>query len=93
MTEFSWKRLSLRSLRLIWKTSLQMLSRLFPLTHSWGEMQQQKHSVLPHFPEWPCDGVSVRWTQETHSEAELGDAQVELRRVEVYEAEQHSEYR
>lgn len=34
MMEFSWKRPSLRSLRLIWKTSLQMLSRLFPLTRS-----------------------------------------------------------
>ncbi len=35
MIELFWKRMSLLSLRLVWKMSLQMLSRLFPLTHSW----------------------------------------------------------
>lgn len=41
MMEFLWKRTSLLSLRLIWKTSLQMLSRLFPLTASCREKHKK----------------------------------------------------
>lgn len=42
MMEFFRKKMSLLSLRLIWKMSLQMLSRLFPLTASCRENAKEK---------------------------------------------------
>lgn len=72
------------SLRLILNMSLQMLRRLFPLTHSWGE--KENLSIKGSFR-----GFELTHTQ-THSEAELGDVQVELGRVKVNEAEQRSQY-
>lgn len=105
MIELFWKRMSLFSLRLIWKMSLQMLSRLFPLTHSWrGKCKTTsanfciKCPKVPWMPLWlwlrgrHADTHTPEQTPTTHSEAELCDVQVELGRVEVDEAEQRSKY-
>lgn len=50
MKELFWKKMSLLSVRLIWKMSLQMLSRLFPLTHSWRKKKKKNNLLYLYSP-------------------------------------------
>lgn len=57
----------------------------------------KRQTFWPSDPHGPvtvtaADRHTPTFTQETHSEAELGDAQVELSRAEVNEAEQRTKY-
>lgn len=94
MIELFWKRMSLLSLRLIWKMSLQMLSRFFPLTHSWKKTKKLYLECLACLcnKDLVADPLRPTHMQTTHSKAELGDVQVEPGRVDVYEAEQCPKY-
>lgn len=82
MKELFWKKMSLLSVRLIWKMSLQMLSRLFPLTHSWRKKKKKNnllylYSPVPWMP-WIAPPVTPSptptWTSRLHQRRHTDDS-------------------
>lgn len=69
--EFFWKKMSLLSVRLIWKTSLQMLSRLFPLTASCRENAKEKAHFNSIFRRPAAHVAQWQWQQQTPTHPHL----------------------